>query len=116
MNAFCISTNLKDTIRDVLTEIDPKKFDFTDETTKKALDLANQSYQKHDKQIERLTENDLRQDKAIARLIPMMLQLYWDNKRLVKNEKLQTMNEKTHSRDITENSSLDKDKKFEDDL
>jgi len=33
-----------------------------------------------------------------------------------KTEKLQTMNEKAHSTDIAENSAVDKDKKFEDDL
>jgi len=46
------------------------------------------------------------------------LKLEQENQELKKekSEKLQTKNEKAHSRDITENSFVDKDKKFEEDL
>ncbi len=69
-------------------------------------------------QIDELKENDVRKDRHIARQNQEIFELKSQVTKLKneKIEKLQTMNEKTHSTDITKNSSIDKDKKFEEDL
>src|SRR3990172_12168496 len=71
-NAYIIATKLKETIREVLNEIDPNKFDLTDETTKNALNLANRSYQEQKAQITSLKTQMDNYEKNEERYLPII--------------------------------------------